>query len=379
MKFIFAGLSSLIIYIFMNLYIGKKGAAYFKGILPIFNKYIYWTLFFIIVFSYFIWAIGRNRLPDFMEYVFNIVGAYWMAAMVYLLIFNGIIDIFFLIARKTKFINLSKENLLKINFVAGTLVILIVAVIFIYGSYNASHAKVSEYNIKVDKAAGNLKKLDIVMISDIHLGSLIGKDRLKGMVNSINDLHPDIVLISGDIIDNDLNVLMDKNIGDEFLKLKSKYGTYAVGGNHDPDAGYSYLEKCGLNMLLDESVKIENSFYIVGRKDLSRERYNGQKRKSLEEILKEKDKSLPLILLDHQPENLDEGKLAKVDLQLSGHTHGGQFFPANLFTRRLFEIDHGYLKKDNFNVIVSCGYGTWGPPIRIGNSSEIVKVTLNFK
>ena len=103
------------------------------------------------------------------------------------------------------------------------------------------------------------------------------------------------------------------------------------------------------------------------------------KRKPLEEILKDTDRALPIILMDHNPEKLFEAVQQNVDLQLSGHTHGGQFFPATLVPKIIYEKDWGYLKKDNFQLIVSSGVGTWGPPIRIGSNSEIVQVNIGFR
>ncbi len=90
------------------------------------------------------------------------------------------------------------------------------------------------------------------------------------------------------------------------------------------------------------------------------------------------DTSNPVLLLDHQPQNLDEAEKLGIDLQLSGHTHKGQFFPNNLITNRIFENDWGYLHKESLQVIVSSGFGTWGPPIRIGNKPEIVEILIRF-
>ena len=94
--------------------------------------------------------------------------------------------------------------------------------------------------------------------------------------------------------------------------------------------------------------------------------------------MKDADKTLPIIVLNHRPEQLVEAENENVDLQLSGHTHKGQLFPGNLVTGYLNEKDYGYFKKGDFNLIVSSGYGTWGPPIRIGSKSEIVNIKINF-
>jgi len=117
----------------------------------------------------------------------------------------------------------------------------------------------------------------------------------------------------------------------------------------------------------------------VGREDLSFEQYSKTKRKKMDELLINTNKLLPIIVIDHQPINFSEGEIAGVDLQFSGHTHNGQLLPAKFVTKRLFENDFGLLTKGTYNVVVSSGVGTWGPPIRIGTSSEIVQVEVEFK
>ena len=155
-------------------------------------------------------------------------------------------------------------------------------------------------------------------------------------------------------------------------------------GNHD-EMGRSVEEivktfkASGINVLRDKAILINNSFYVIGRDDISQESQTKIKRKDLSDIIKDLDKSRPLILMDHQPRDFADTQKNGIDLQVSGHTHRGQLFPANLITNLIFEIDYGYLQKDNSNFIVSSGYGTWGPPIRIGSRSEIVEIDIDFK
>jgi len=104
----------------------------------------------------------------------------------------------------------------------------------------------------------------------------------------------------------------------------------------------------------------------------------GKTRLELSRLVDSIDHSLPIILLDHQPVNLEEGKLNGIDLQLSGHTHNGQFFPNTLISRCVFENSWGYSRKGECQVVVSAGFGTWGPPIRIGSNSEIIDLTISF-
>lgn len=133
------------------------------------------------------------------------------------------------------------------------------------------------------------------------------------------------------------------------------------------------MTQAGVHVLEDEVLEIAESFYIVGRNDLTDE-----DRKSISELMREVDKEKLVIMLDHQPTALAEANEYGVDILLSGHTHRGQVFPVNWITSWLFENDYGLLKKDQFHSIVTSGYGFWGPPFRIGSQSEVAKITIYF-
>lgn len=221
------------------------------------------------------------------------------------------------------------------------------------------------------------------MASDIHLGTLIANGRVSSLVEKINSLDPDIVLLAGDIVDEDIGQVIKLNLGETLKTIKSKYGVYGITGNHEYIGGVEpavkYLEAHGITMLRDTSIKINNSFYLVGREDKSINQFAGKKRKELKEIMSDIDKNLPVIMMDHQPFGLNEAEENGVDLQLSGHTHHGQLWPANYITEMIYEVSWGYKKKGNTNIYVSSGFGGWGPPIRTGNSPEIVNIKLDFE
>ncbi|MCT8976221.1 metallophosphoesterase [Clostridium sp. CX1] len=365
-----------------NIFIGLRGLDILRHFMPTISIYIYWALFASIALSMFIGRAGRGYLPAALDRVFNIIGGYWLAALVYFLIGAMLFGVVNIVIRLFKIKSYYRGNT-DIHLILNLAAIFIIILLLAYGTYNAGHSKVINYEINIDKKAGALKELNIVTVSDIHLGSLIGKGRLDKMVSEINKLNPDIVFLAGDIIDDDIEPFINNNMGESFRRIKSKYGVYGVLGNHDYFGGsIEKVEKAykeaNINILRDKMVKVSDSFYVVGREDASAGRVIGGKRKEVSVITKDADKSLPLILLDHQPVKLEETKKAEVDLQFSGHTHKGQFFPAGLVTERVFKIDWGYLKEDNFNVIVSSGYGTWGPPIRVGSNSEIVRTIVKF-
>jgi predicted MPP superfamily phosphohydrolase len=221
------------------------------------------------------------------------------------------------------------------------------------------------------------------MVSDIHLGSLFGKQKVASMVDRINGLHPDLILLVGDILDEAQNPIFEDNTGEPLKMLKAPLGVYAVTGNHEYIGGVNravnYIESLNIKMLRDTALLIDNEFYLAGREDRDINRFTEKQRKPLNEILQNVNHQLPVILLDHQPFGLNHAVENGVDLQLSGHTHHGQFWPINYLTNRIYEVSWGYKQKGNTHFYVSCGYGTWGPPIRIGNQPEIVNIKVKFK
>lgn len=257
----------------------------------------------------------------------------------------------------------------------GTLAIITVALGI--GNYTFNHPKVVRLNLSVDKPTQN-KELTIVAASDLHLGISIGKKLMQSYVKLMNEQHPDIVLLAGDVSDRSMIPVVLQNMDEELRAIKSKYGTYAINGNHEhyaekPDATAEYLKSAGVKFLRDESILVDSSFYVIGRDDRT-----NQSRKSLAEIVTGLDKKYPRILLDHQPYKLEEAEQNDIDLQISGHTHDGQFFPGNLFVKSMYELGYGYLKKGKTNYYVSSGLGIWGPQYRIGTQSEIVVIKLRY-
>ncbi len=160
-------------------------------------------------------------------------------------------------------------------------------------------------------------------------------------------------------------------------------GIYAITGNHEYIGGVSravkYIESLKIKLLRDTAVEVNGKLILIGREDRDIKRFKGLQRKNLKDILAGVDLSKPLILLDHQPFNLQEAANYNIDLQLSGHTHAGQLWPFTYLTKAIYELDWGYKVKGNTHYYVSSGYGTWGPPVRIGSKPEIVIITLKSK
>jgi len=260
--------------------------------------------------------------------------------------------------------------------------VILVIVLIIAGHINTRYPRIRKLDLTIAKTVKGPKDLHIVMASDIHLGVIVGKNRAAYLVNKINSLNPDIIILDGDLVDEDLAPVIRQNLGESLKALKAKLGVWAITGNHEYIGGVipavDYLVAHGIKFLRDSSVLIDDRFYLVGREDRDKPRFTGQPRKTLEVLMKDVDRSYPVILLDHQPFNLSNAVAQGADLQLSGHTHHGQLFPLNFITDAIYELSYGYKKIGQTHFYVSSGFGTWGPPMRIGMRPEIVDIRLHF-
>lgn len=368
------------VYFLGNWYVFNRGAqalngSAFRTVFP----WVFWALASTFIIGQFL---ERGAFTYFSQ-VITYIGSFWLVFAWYALLMIIAIDLLRAANYLIPFISEGlKTNLLSgINlfcFVGGTSLLLVV-----FGAINAYTPRISKVEIQIDKPAVTQKEFKIVLVSDIHMGFIIGQNRTHRLVNKINKLNPDLVLMAGDIVDHNPKPVIRKDLGRFFLELKPKLGIYAIAGNHEyignPNISIDYLSQFGINYLRDSVVELDNSIVIVGRDEKDRARYMGDARKPVHELIKGIDFQKPVILLDHQPVEYSQVEKAGVDLMLSGHTHHGQFWPFGYITRRVYELDWGYLKKGNTNFYVSSGYGTWGPPVRIGSQSEIVEITLQLK
>jgi hypothetical protein len=310
------------------------------------------------------------------------VGAFWLAFMVYILLQLILIDFVGLLDHWFQFLpSFVHTHPAATRKILGIAVIVISSVVVVAGHINTWFPKIKNLDLTIHKKAGNLKELNIVAFSDVHLGTLIEKRHLAGIIKRVNALKPDIILIAGDIIDEDINPVIRSNVGETLKMLQAKYGVYAVTGNHEYIGGVvkakDYLTNHGIRLLSDTAVLIDHSFYVAGREDLMKNQ-SAYKRKPLMAITESLQKELPLILMDHQPFRLEQAAENGVDLQLSGHTHHGQLWPFNYITSLVYEKSYGYLRKGNTHYYVSCGVGGWGPPIRTVSRPEILNIKLHF-
>jgi predicted MPP superfamily phosphohydrolase len=309
------------------------------------------------------------------------VGSFWLGIMVYLLLQLVLIDLVRLLNMIFGFLP-AFTNPEKVRKLIGITVISITGFIVLAGHINTWFPVVRNIELEVDKHGGNIEELHIVAFSDVHLGTTIEKRHLSIIVDKVNNLKPDLILIPGDIIDEDIAPVIQNNVGEILKQLDARYGVYAVTGNHEYIGGVKaskkYLAEHGVELLNDTALLINDSFYVVGREDLTIRQFTNGKRKELSEIMMDLDRSKPIILMDHQPFKLEIAEQNGVDLQLSGHTHHGQLWPFNYITNMVYELGWGYKKKGTTHFYVSSGVGGWGPPIRTVNRPEIVSIKLKF-
>ena len=340
----------------------------------------YWILFLLLTGTYFWGRIGAIYFPGDCSDKMIWVGSYWLGMAFYLCLFWLLYDVGVLLARFIGFVPQGGSYYL---LSSGVLVLMITTGVVAYGVYNARQIKVTSYQITIRKGANKGGEFHVVMVSDLHLGLLVGRERLRCAVEMISGLDPDVVLLVGDIIDENIGSFVENEMPEILCGIRSRFGVFGILGSHEYIYGHAektleYLKQSGVKILRDTYVQLSNGVYLVGRDDLFREQFLGTPRKKLSHILQGYNGEYPIILMDHQPIALEEAQLQVVDLQLSGHTHHGQFFPLTLLTQWFFEIDWGYLQKGMYQVIVSSGYGTWGPPIRLGTSAEIVDIQIKF-
>ena len=347
-------------------------------------KIVYLIAFLFISLSYIISKFLTDRIPAIVYDTLQWIGSFWFAFMLYFVLSLVLLDVLRLLNHFFSIFPASIVNNYEAwKFGAFIIVIVLASVIVAAGYINTRILTVKNLEITLDKGSSPLQELRIVSFADIHLTAMNNEKFLSRIIDRTNSLNPDIVLIPGDFVDEKSDWLDSRGIGKSFFRLKSKYGTYACTGNHEYIVGIKdaakFITSHNIKLLQDELVIVDSAFYIAARDDRSKKQFTGEPRKPLNEIMRGKNEDLPVILLDHTPFGLEEAEQNNVDLQLSGHTHHAQLWPLNYITQMIYEKDWGYLKKGNTQYYVTCGVGTWGPPVRTGSRTEIVNLKVNFR
>ena len=280
-------------------------------------------------------------------------------------------------------------NFIPIIHKKGLLAIIIFTIIILGSVYGMNHIELTEYNLTTDKIDN--KSYSILFISDVHYGTVQNTQLVKDSILKMNNLKPDIVLLGGDIVDERTTKDSMQEIFEELGKINSTYGTYYIFGNHDrqpytsdyengnrtftdSDLNQS-IEKNRIKILNDDKITINNDFVLVGRSDAEWE--DSINRTDVNEILNESDLSKYIVVLDHQTVEYEENAQEGVDLQLSGHTHGGQVFPYGMIYDLSGRLNYGEYEIKDMKQIVSSGLTGWGWPMRNEAKCEYVLININ--
>ena len=385
-------LSALVFYLFTHIYcynLIHKTFGYSKIVKPFLVSIIIFAclLPFIDTTGQILYVYGNLKLLSF-TYL-NLVVGYYAIFIFYVFLFILGLHALLII---NKLIRIVPFKILKSkNLVLVTILFSIVfgAIILVIGTHINNNPVINKYSITIPKKSSTLSSLKVISVSDLHLKNITSTIFLKKLADKVRSENPDIIFLPGDIVETYGNTSEEKL--NEFIgilkDIKSVYGIYAIRGNHDLP-GFNVADKIdfnrrlGITMLADSLIELDNKIYITGLKY----RGNNEKR-PIDSLLKSRTKDLPVILLDHAPNCLEEAYKNKIDVQLSGHTHYGQIWPLNYITDAVYNIAWGYKKIGNTNIFVSCGVQDailpgrqdLSIPVRIGSFSEILEINIEFR
>lgn len=347
-----------------------------------------------------------------MRWLLRSLGNYWLGTFLYILLtvlaFDGVRLLLRLLGLDS-FSILSSPRWLS---VVGTLAVLVVVFVSGWGILQSHRLAVHQETIAVEKplpsSVADSGELKIAVVADLHLGYNTRLKQLYNIVRELNAQSPDLVCFAGDIFDNEYNAIpYPDTIASALSAIHSRYGVYACWGNHDVSekilAGFTFpgdrdkpqdpqfaafLELADIRLLEDETVALDDGLILSGRLDPEMAKKLGRQRMSPSKLLSAKYlradgmAAEPLIVvMDHQPRELTALSDAGADIVVSGHTHDGQVFPANLVVAAFWENPCGILKRGSMYSCVTSGVGVWGPSMRVGTRNELlilnVRSTVN--
>ena len=386
MIWLFRSVIVILAYLGINIYSGIRLFGFIRHFLPFSKIFVFWPIYILLCYSFILVMLLRLEKIIFIRQAGMYAFPFFIYLFMALILMDGLRFALLYFNRIPNSPALSA---------AGTGIALALALLaMVYGTIHARSIRTVHYNITINKSlsADLGEGLRIALVSDLHIGAVVGRNWVANIVDTVNKTEPDIILITGDIFDNSVSAIRDpEGIITELLRLKAPYGAFACGGNHDVDrlawgeeasteGIYEFLKRAGITLLQDEYELIANGFYLFGRRDV-RPIGLSQTRKTAAELTSELDKSRLILFLDHQPVDFTAMEEAGADLILSGHTHRGQFFPGGLFTKQIFKragaVHYGLWQGRLAQGVVTSGAGVWGPPIRTASNSEVVVVNIN--
>jgi predicted MPP superfamily phosphohydrolase len=352
------------IYIFLRLgklFIHKEYQFYYMLV------YLFIALFFPLV----------NLFSDSDSGILGVIANYLLPYYLYLFLSVVVFDIFLLVNMAAKIVSPEKRKSTGFRIAGLSAVLLFPCIVVIAGVINFNTIRTSEYRIDVPRKSAKIDHLKIAFVADFHLKKGVDVHFVERFARQVDSIQPDLMVFGGDIVEGtreDENMHMFEKI---LREIHPRYGVYAVFGNHEfygrQNKG-QFFDRSGMKVLCDSNVVIGGSFNLLGRYDS-----HFGRRKTIGELMKSVKDSLPVILVDHRPTEIDEVSKTTVDVQLSGHTHNGQLFPINLILKRMYRLVWGYEKIGNTNFFVTSGIRLWGPPVRTVGKSEIMVIEVAFK
>lgn len=358
----------VLVYLFASGYIAARVCRVFKR-RPRSWRITVWVVVLLLDFSFLL-----QRLVSidcvWLNRIVYIVSTMWLPVVPYLFMILVVLDLARFILKVTRGeIPYHTPASVKTGVVLTTLLL-------VWGYITAISPEEVHYSIYSDKLPAG-EEFTLALVSDLHTGYAVRKGDVEKMVGIINGANADMTLICGDLIDGDLSPVVKEETLAPLSKLRSPMGVFAVMGNHeymdDGDRAADVIRNIGNVVLLRDSAADVGPFHIIGRDDVSVVRI-GRKRRALSSF--ESADSLFTIVMDHQPGAIMAAVDMNADLSLSGHTHAGQIWPMNFITERVFPMYYGFSCYGSTSVIVTSGYGTWGPRVRLGSQSEVVLIDI---
>jgi len=238
--------------------------------------------------------------------------------------------------------------------------------------------RIVEVEVPIAGLAPEADGLTIAHITDVHLGAILGTRRLGMIIDRTRALAPDVVAVTGDLVDGDAGVV--EEMLPRLRELRAPRGVFAVLGNHEYYAGRERCRKlireAGYVVLDNQAIEVAPGLHIAGVPDLDGSRQTGDGEADVELALRGIDPDDAVVLLQHAPQREDRAAAAGVDLMLNGHTHGGQIWPFHYLVRRAYPHMAGVFHVDGMTQVVGRGSGQWGPPMRLRAPAEIIRITL---
>ena len=327
---------------------------------------------------YFFGFIFRELLPDEVFIPIQYICNTWYIASLYVTLSLLALEVIQLSQRlKPWYPSFITKHWQRTKLICFCLITVGVTCLMVHAYHTVTNPITKHVHITIPKQAGDRDSLRIVLMSDLHIGEVIGKKLVQKYVAMSNAQDPDLVVLAGDIMDYESRFAEKAHIEEDLRQLKAPLGTYIIYGNHEYRANrhakYRWFQKTGATLLVDSVAQPDSTFYLIGRDD-----YINKKRKTLHALMKDVDPNKPIIVLDHQPWSLTELRMNGVDLGLHGHTHNGQVWPYPLLLKFVYECPYGYYRKGQTQYYVSSGIGIAGPPYRVGTVSELVVLHIHF-